>query len=77
MPKNVPSLKPKELIKLLETGGVHFIEREKATIDYMLVKLKSNAELFRLIWVQKKCPRVMFCGFFDNLGLQTKRLRLF
>lgn len=37
MPKNIPSLKPKELIKILEKGDVHFIEKEKAIIVYILV----------------------------------------
>jgi hypothetical protein len=45
MPRNMPSLKPKELIKLLEEAA-RFIEREKATIDSIFVKLKDKGELF-------------------------------
>ena len=41
MPKNIPSLKPRELIRLLEKGGCTFYREGKGDIDYTFAFLKT------------------------------------
>ena len=46
MPKNIPSLRPRELIKLLERGGCTFYREVKEVIDCIAVILRTSEELF-------------------------------
>lgn len=73
MPKNIPLLKPKELIRLLRRGGCSFTEKVKAIIDYMFAIAKAEKELFLLIWVQENYHLLMCYAFFGNLVLQMRK----
>ncbi len=73
MPKNIPSLKPRELIRLLEQGGCIFYREGKGDIVYIVVSLKTHVELFQLIWEPEKCHPLTCCEFLDNLAFLMKR----
>ncbi len=73
MPKNIPALKPRELVRILETGGCLYLREGKGITGCIFVIVKEGRELFQLIWEQESCPHRMSCVFLDNLVLPMKR----
>ena len=73
MPKNIPSLKPKELIRLLRRGGCNFYREGKATTNCMFATAKAEKELFLLIWARENYRLLMCFAYFGNLVLQMRK----
>lgn len=78
MPKNILSLKPKQLIRLLEEGGCTFYREGKGVITVcILVLLMAKRELSQLIWEQERCRLPTYCEFLGSSGLQMNKLRIY
>mgnify|MGYP000502579281 CR=1 FL=1 len=76
MPKNIPSLKPRELVRILESAGVS-IARVKATIACTFVTLVDTSALSPLICARVNYRRFTSCVSFGNLVLPIKKSKTF
>ena len=73
MPKDIPSLKPKEFIRLLELGGCRFYRKAKEITDCIVVTLRTKRGLSQLIWAKKDFCPFMCSVFLDNVALPILR----
>jgi predicted RNA binding protein YcfA (HicA-like mRNA interferase family) len=73
MPKNIPSLKPRELIRILERGGCAFYREGKGDHCLYSREVENHRVLCQLTWEREKCLQLTSCVFLDNLVLLMKK----
>jgi predicted RNA binding protein YcfA (HicA-like mRNA interferase family) len=75
--KNIPLLKPKQLIKLLEKGGCKFYREGKGDHSLFVRVVEEKSRIVPIDMGASGCHLFMCYGFFDSLVLQTQKLRLY
>ena len=75
MPKNLPSLKPKALIKILEENGCQFYREGKGDHRLYMREIEDRKRIVPIDMGAGKCHQLMCCGFSGNLGLPIQKLR--
>lgn len=75
MPRNIPSLKPRELVRLLEAAGCSFHREGKGDHRLYVRYGEGKKGLCPLTWVLARSHLFMLCGFFVSSGCQIKKLR--
>ena len=75
MPKNIPSMKPKELVRLLETGGCKYLREgnTREIINCISVIMRARKGWFQSIWEQGNYLQLMCFVFLGSLGFLMKK----
>ncbi|MEG4918070.1 hypothetical protein [Microcoleus sp. B13-B6] len=75
MPKNLPSLKPKALIKILEQNGCQFYREGKGDHSLYMREIEGRKRIVTIDIGVGKCHQLMCGGFSGNLGLPIQKLK--
>ncbi len=75
MPKNLPSLKPKALINILEQNGCQFYREGKKYHRLYVREIEGRKRIVPIDMGAGKCHQLMCCGFLDYLGLPIQKLK--
>lgn len=77
MPPNIPSLKPKKLVKILERSGCIYYREGKGDRRLYVGQVEDSHRVILIDMQLKKCHQLMYCEFLDNLVLPMKKLRCY
>jgi predicted RNA binding protein YcfA (HicA-like mRNA interferase family) len=75
MPKNIPSLKPRELIRLLEQGGCSFYREGKGDHRLYVREVDDSRRVVPIDIGAREMSPAYVLRIFDSLGLLMKRLK--
>jgi len=75
MPKNIPSLKPKKLIKILEKGGCQFHREGKGDHRLYRREFENQNRIVPIDIGADEMSLLTFYEFLDNLVLLTMKLK--
>jgi len=73
MPRNVPSLKPKKLIRVLESAGCTFYREGKRDHRLYILYAEGKKRVVPIDMGPENFPHRMFCGSFGNLDSMMKK----
>lgn len=77
MPKNIPSLKPRELVRLLEKGGCSFFKEGKGDHSIYVRAFGNQKRVAPIDVGQENYRRLMSSAFLDNSVSRMMRSNAF
>ena len=77
MPKNIPSLKPKELIRLLESGGCKFYREGKGDHRLYVRYLENQNRVVPIVMGAKEFSPLYVLRIFRQFGFTDSEIEIF
>jgi len=77
MPKNIPSLKPKELIRLLESGGCKFYREGKGDHRLYVRYLENQKRVVPIDMGAKEFSPLYVLRIFRQFGFTDSEIEIF
>jgi len=77
MPKNIPSLKPKELIRLLESGGCKFYREGKGDHRLFVRYLENQKRVVPIDMGAKEFSPLYVLRIFRQFGFTDSEIEIF